>query len=980
MSNITTSGKQDAYETELAASIDNAQVTLTVVDAPGFTVAGNSVYGVIDPKNSSREGIEITNIVGTTLTITRGLPAYEGGASTASAHSGGATIILSDNWQTFEDIKDAVNDKLDSDGGNPTTSYDLNVTGNAFRHRMDGNDMKFTDENNAELTLSTLAAAAGADQKCRISAADTTNGFLQGKFNAGDGLDEAIGTPGGDETLDVSVDVTDFIDTSYGLTENANDIRINLDANGGLEFNAGALQAKLIAADGLESAAGGLSVDVTDIIDTAFGLTEAGGDIQVNLDAVPGLEFNAGAVRVLVPADGGVALGATGLTLDLTHVGYTAGPLATVISDVSATEAEIDQALDGISANVTFTNLNTLTAGPASDADALHTHVSANDTVVDTPYTAREDITIGHPVSKTDVNDEVENTIVSAPDVAGTESTFSSAGTITLVKSCYCADNKVAVIYKGSTGPVGNIIIGTVALDKTITWGTPVDTGLTFEAITDIKYMEDDKVAFIYRITPGNELYARIATVVGTVPTMGTASMVSTDSITTAALAIIDTDKLVVAYKHTDLKGYVDCATVSGTTISAWGGAVEFLTTGVGNEVNDIAIAKSSTDKAVIFCQNDDDVDKGKGILAVATGTAMGVATEVEIDANASSGFSAEYITDGKVLVSWRGGATGFCQARVASVAGLILTYPTAVTVVNGVAVTAPTGVTLTDSTTGFVAYNEAAATDGKSNSLAIAGTVLTLGTQYSFNGGTNNVASTTVAKVSAKGKIMIAYEDTADANEGHAEVFQEYDNTATIVGFATATVSATDTVSARSKGVIGSQTCVAGTSYYIGANGISATNTYGIAVGVGKSATELDIDIDARYVSSGLQATGAIDASGNTDIVITTQFQPKAIELYFSYLIPGAATGWYTGKMIFNGTTGGFAQYVADTDSSTVPTLLDFLTDTSGFTLASSGATRWSVVVSVNAVSATGFTIRLAATKTGAVANFTTSFGWVAY
>ena len=86
----------------------------------------------------------------------------------------------------------------------------------------------------------------------------------------------------------------------------------------------------------------------------------------------------------LVSAAGGIdfnILGGGGnetlnLTVDLSEAGITAGPLASVISDVTATEAEIDQALDGISANVTFTNLNTLTAGSSSDATALHTHTS----------------------------------------------------------------------------------------------------------------------------------------------------------------------------------------------------------------------------------------------------------------------------------------------------------------------------------------------------------------------------------------------------------------------------------------------------------------------------------------------------------------------------------------------------------------------------------------------------------------------------
>lgn len=48
--------------------------------------------------------------------------------------------------------------------------------------------------------------------------------------------------------------------------------------------------------------------------------------------------------------------------------------LANRISDVTATATEINQVNDGVSANVTATNLNTLTAGSTSNADTLHTH------------------------------------------------------------------------------------------------------------------------------------------------------------------------------------------------------------------------------------------------------------------------------------------------------------------------------------------------------------------------------------------------------------------------------------------------------------------------------------------------------------------------------------------------------------------------------------------------------------------------------
>jgi len=145
---------------------------------------------------------------------------------------------------------------------------------------------------------SNISGAAGAG--IYASAGATLN------VGAGDGIDVAADS--------VAVDVTDFIDTSYGLTENANDIRVNLDASGGLEFNAGAIRLEAaVAGDGLAHSSGVLSVnagdgidiigdavtvDVTDFIDTSYGLTENANDIRVNLDASGGLEFNSGAIRL----------------------------------------------------------------------------------------------------------------------------------------------------------------------------------------------------------------------------------------------------------------------------------------------------------------------------------------------------------------------------------------------------------------------------------------------------------------------------------------------------------------------------------------------------------------------------------------------------------------------------------------------------------------------------------------------------------
>ena len=83
--------------------------------------------------------------------------------------------------------------------------------------------------------------------------ADLTNERV---FTAGDGIDTVDAGAGGAYT--VSVDVTDIIGTDYGLTESGNDIRIN--AGDGLGFDAGALVVDLSGTSGLEFSGGDLQI------------------------------------------------------------------------------------------------------------------------------------------------------------------------------------------------------------------------------------------------------------------------------------------------------------------------------------------------------------------------------------------------------------------------------------------------------------------------------------------------------------------------------------------------------------------------------------------------------------------------------------------------------------------------------------------------------------------------------------------------
>jgi hypothetical protein len=124
----------------------------------------------------------------------------------------------------------------------------------------------------------------------------------------------------------VAVEPTDIIDTGYGLLDNSDDIRINLTANDGLEFGAGATLGSLgvKTGAGLDTGASGVVVDPTDLVDTntSYGLYEVGEKLRVNLSADMGIAYDIGARRGALRAviGDGIDVGAGGIAVDATDI------------------------------------------------------------------------------------------------------------------------------------------------------------------------------------------------------------------------------------------------------------------------------------------------------------------------------------------------------------------------------------------------------------------------------------------------------------------------------------------------------------------------------------------------------------------------------------------------------------------------------------------------------------------------------------
>lgn len=208
MSDFITSPKENKYKSQIVGELlesTTVPFNLIVKKAVGFTLgAGEEIYAVLEPGTVNEEGIKIDSVSGTTLSVkTRGLPTHDGGPSTVNSHGGGSIIVFTNNWQLFDDISTALNSKYDKTGGVLTGPIQFNSTAKEIKDNGAG-DIVFKSNVQTPVTLSQLAAAAGTDEKAKVSANDTTSGYLNGKIVAGLGVTLTENNDGANETLTIS--------------------------------------------------------------------------------------------------------------------------------------------------------------------------------------------------------------------------------------------------------------------------------------------------------------------------------------------------------------------------------------------------------------------------------------------------------------------------------------------------------------------------------------------------------------------------------------------------------------------------------------------------------------------------------------------------------------------------------------------------------------------------------------------------------
>ena len=161
-------------------------------------------------------------------------------------------------------------------------------------------------------------------------------------LTAGDGIDITDGGAGAAVTI--AADVTDFIDTDYGLTESSNNIRVDLKSNGGLTFDNGEIKLDYGATSGLP-AQGSNSVNIIagDGLKTGGSFNIGASNSSIQLDIKPS-DF-AGASLITNSDDLDLYIGA-GSNITITTASVGSDSYFVISADLSAGEVTAGDGLD----------------------------------------------------------------------------------------------------------------------------------------------------------------------------------------------------------------------------------------------------------------------------------------------------------------------------------------------------------------------------------------------------------------------------------------------------------------------------------------------------------------------------------------------------------------------------------------------------------------------------------------------------------
>jgi hypothetical protein len=172
-----------AVATTLSASANNSTTSITVTALSGFPVS-TPWTAIIDADTASEEVVEVTNVSGTTLTVTRGVD-----GTSAVSHSAGAVFRHGVSGRDFDEANAHVN----TTSGNPhsVTAADVGAVANSLISASKGALITSTGSAVDDL-------AVGSNGQVLVAASGETLGL------AWQGQSEVIGVACSDETTDLA--------------------------------------------------------------------------------------------------------------------------------------------------------------------------------------------------------------------------------------------------------------------------------------------------------------------------------------------------------------------------------------------------------------------------------------------------------------------------------------------------------------------------------------------------------------------------------------------------------------------------------------------------------------------------------------------------------------------------------------------------------------------------------------------------------
>ena len=468
-------------------------------------------------------------------------------------------------------------------------------------------------------------------------------------------------------------------------------------------------------------------------------------------------------------------------------------------------------------------------------------------------FTASGTIAQGKPIVLNSDGTVTQVAEDSASQGIGSETQISLSA-IWLSSTFDSSNNKVVYAYRdNSNSDYGTAVVGTVASDNSITFGTPVvynsaqsdENAVTFDS-------SNNKVVIAYQ-DDGNSSYgtAIVGTVSGTSISFGSETVFNAGK-TDLISATFDSNlnKVVIAYEDdaNSARGTAVVGTVSGTSIS-FGSEVVFST-----DITSVIAATfdSSNNKVVIVFRGGDH--PAAAIVGTVSGTSISFGSAVDYDTENMNDFSSAVFDsyNNKVIVFYHSTENNYGKAVVGTVSDTSISFGSPVVVHNAVT---SDGTVIFDSNANKLVFSYVDEGNSDYGTLVVgtvSGTSISFGSEVVFHTGSTNL--TTATFDSNLNKVVVGYRDAGDSYKGKTVVFQvAYENTnltsTNFLGIADAAISNAATGKVTLKGGIASSglsSLTPGSTYYVQDDGTLSTTSSSVTAGKALSGTSINLEYNS--------------------------------------------------------------------------------------------------------------------------------------